>query len=90
MHKQSHCIFLTERFSIASITFKIAISENNVPQFQDKVVRGKVFIHLFWVPILKRLECKCLVFIQVVIGYLVQHLLVLGFELLGQGIAFPY
>lgn len=61
-------IFNSERFSIVSIPFKIAISENNVPKFQDKVVRGKVFIHLFWVPILKRLEHKCLIFIQVVIG----------------------
>lgn len=47
---------LTQQFPIAFITFKMAVLENNGPQFQNKVMRGKVFTHLFQVPILERLE----------------------------------
>lgn len=79
------CIFNSERCSIVSVTRKIAVSENNVPQFQDTMVRGKVCIHLFRVPVLQRLDRKCLIFIRGVTGQLVRHLLILGFELLGQG-----
>ena len=56
MPKYLHCICLTRRFPIAFITFKMAVLENNGPQFQNKVMRGKVFTHLLQVPILERLE----------------------------------
>lgn len=57
---------LTQQFPIAFITFKMAVLENNGPQFQNKVMRGKVFTHLFQVPALERLEYTKPIFIHIV------------------------